>query len=510
MNSSINSWTRLLSVLSRISSASLLSAAFTLTCSMTLSSAASAYLADWTPESRALTLNGSNLVRTGNAEAGLANLRQAVAISPNSWDVNYNIGVALEVLKRYAEAQQWFQKAYSLDPSRHLALLGLGRIFFDQKDYARALPILEQMASEHEDKEVAYSVLLSLARCYAETGRIKDFGPVMARVFAIKSNDPASWRFAGQEMDFVKQYDEAEKYYREYLKRFPNASDSAAIAERLNIVSFDKLEIEELKSVQDGFPLTSDTEDLRDFVQVIETPKSKVSKQAVARVMLGLSQLPRTYRHQLETAGYKVVVAPTVLDAMPQLAGAAPRGYADGANWHNSNGAFDRQRKTIVVGEFCNALSMGGKEVEGELDETVQHEFGHAYDMFLGTNKVGADKTDPFPDISHSKRFGEAYDRDARVVPADLRQKLAYYLAPGNAGKEELFAQMFVLIFGHRPEPGSPRESFKAVFPHVLEAMYDARKSDPDYLRLQAIFDAKFQDNTLTPAERVQKLLKQN
>lgn len=464
----------------------------------------------WTPEIRNITVEASNLIRTGNPAAALEDLKYAVANCPDSWDINFNIGIALEQLGRLDEAKEWFKKAYSLDPSKHLALLGLARILYDKKDYADALPLLERLASEHDDKETSYSTLLSLAKCYAETGKIDSFTKTMDRAFAIRGNDPSSWRFAAQEMDFVKAYKQATKYYEEYLKRFPNAPDASNISQRLSIVSYDEEEIEELKSIQDGFSLTHDTDDLRDFVVFMDPQHKGVSNEAVARVMLGLSEIPRTYRHQLEAAGYKVMVAPTVLDVMPQLAGIAPRGYSAGADWHNSNGAFDRDKKMIIIGEFVKTEGKNGQVVEGHLDETVQHEFGHAYDMYLGMTKLGASTNEPFPEVSHSKQFSDAYNLDTPSIPQELRQKLAYYLNPGDAGKEELFAQMFVMFFGHRPAPGSPSEYFQVAFPHTLAVLDDARKQDPDYEKLKGIYEAKLKENLLTPSQRVDELVKQS
>src|SRR5262249_24887980 len=106
-------------------------------------------------------------------------------------------------------------------------------------------------------------------------------------------------------------------------------------------------------------------------------------------LLLGLSEIPHTYRNRLEVNNYKVVLAPTVLDAMPELAGQRPRGFADGASWHNTNGTFDRRTGRIIIGEKYNATNQGGKMVSGPLDATVLHEFGHAYDFYLGVRRFG-------------------------------------------------------------------------------------------------------------------------
>lgn len=466
---------------------------------------------NWSQQAYNLTLESANSIRSGNPALALQQLQQAVAIAPESWDVNFNIGLALEQLGRWQEALQWYQKAYSINPQRHSALLGVARIYYDQKDYKDALPILAELAERYPATESTYPSYLSLAKCYAEMGQIDNFCKTMNAALSVKSNDPVAWRFAAQELDHLKQYDLAIKYYGEYLKRFTAAPDRDETVKRVNDLSFNKQLAQELSAVESGFSLDADTDDLANFVTYLDAKHTGVSDKACALLMLGLSQIPRSYRQQLEKAGYKVVLAPTVLDAMPELASVNPRGYADGASWHATNGAFDRKGKRIIVGEKCNSPAFGGKLVEGPLDETVQHEFGHAYDAFLGqlTAKNNPQTSDdPNPDFSHSKIFSEQYDLDAANVPEDLRAKLAYYLQAGHAGKEELFAQMFVLFFGHQPEPGSPRESFQIAFPHVLKVLEDGRKSDPDYERLHALYDERLKQNTLTPKERVKELLK--
>lgn len=165
---------------------------------------------------------------------------------------------------------------------------------FEQKDYKDALPLMEKLASMHPATESTYAGYLSLARCYAETGKIKEFCQTVDKAFAVKSNDPAGWRFAGQEMDYLGHYDEAVKYYREYLKRFPGQSDSQQISKRLDIVSFKGQQAQQLKEVEEGFTLDSDTDDLREFVVYLDPAHSNVSDTAIAQLMLGLISSPVT------------------------------------------------------------------------------------------------------------------------------------------------------------------------------------------------------------------------
>lgn len=456
-----------------------------------------------------LTVNGANYARSGNLQTALDYLRQAYSLTPSSWDVNYFMGYTYEKMKDYANAQTWYIRANTINPARHEALSGIARSYYSQNDFRNALPIFEQLANLHVSTEIGYPGYLALAKCYAETGRFADFNSTIQKAFALRATDPETFRFAAQEMDHLGQFDQALKYYAEYLKLFPNVQDQAEIDKRIYLLTYQQENTERLKEVTEGFNLDSDTDDLREFVQVVDPKKKGISNIALSQVFLGLSEIPRTYRHQLEAAGFKVVITPDLLDAMPELVGKTPRGYHDGATWHSTNGITDRTKRRIVIAEFSSMPGPDGKPVKAPLDRTVQHEFGHAYDYYAGILRYGQTAENPFPAISHGKKFSDAYLKDSATVPESLRSKLAYYLQPGDAGKEELFAQMFVLFFGPRPEPGSPRESFQAAFPDVIAELHDARRADPQFDQLQALYEGKFRDNILTPEQRVGKFLQQ-
>jgi len=453
-----------------------------------------------------LVVQAGNAIRAGDLTGARATLDEALKAQPDSWDANYYMGMVAERAGNLDEAVGWYQKAVPLDSGRYEALIAVARVYYNQRDYKDALPIFEQLALSHPATEHTYDGYLALARCYAETGRYAEACATFDKALAVKPNNPSGWRFAGQELDWRKQYNEALKYYKEYVRRFPSQPDVAQITARLNILSYEGAHEELDREAEHGFQFDSDTDDIKGFVTFLDPQHRGVSDTAVAQVMLGLKEIPRTYRHQLESAGFKVLVVPTVLDALPQLGGQRPRGFGGGQDWHNANGTFDRRTRTIIVAEKIDVAGQGTQEAV--LDETVQHEFGHAYDYFLGLKRLGAaSAANPNPEISQGSGFSQAYDRDVRNLPANLRGTFAYFLQSGAAGKEELFAQLFPIFFGNPPPPGSYGELFKVAFPNVLALVAEARKNDPDYERLRDTYDAKLKQNLLLPWERTQQLL---
>jgi hypothetical protein len=68
-------------------------------------------------------------------------------------------------------------------------------------------------------------------------------------------------------------------------------------------------------------------------------------------------------------------------------------------------------------------------------DGILRHEFGHAVDQYLGN-------------YSHTPEFVAAYNKGARSISGYEARVLSYYLQPGDAGREETFAELFASLNG--------------------------------------------------------------
>src|SRR5262249_47270544 len=91
-----------------------------------------------------------------------------------------------------------------------------------------------------------------------------------------------------------------------------------------------------------------------------------------------------------------------------------------------------------------------------------------------------------FEKFSNSAAFENAYDADVAHVPERLKKRLHYFLQPGKVGAEELFAQMFPLLYGGAPWPGSDEDLFATAFPRVLKVMQE--NLDPNHLRIKDVY----------------------
>ena len=231
---------------------------------------------------------------------------------------------------------------------------------------------------------------------------------------------------------------------------------------------------------------SSKRDDLDEFVTVMDPKNKDVAPRSVALVKQAIRDIPYAYREALENAGYKIVIAPELIDVLPELENEHPRGWEERATWHNSNGTFYQKFKWIVVGERATDLKTGGLVVDPSIETTARHEFGHAYDYFLGQYATQQKFSEGFQEFSSSTVFQNAYDADAASISDNSKRRLYYFLQPDKAGREELFAEMFPLLYGALPQPGSPEELFATAFPRVLKVMRGSL--DPNRLRIKDVY----------------------
>jgi hypothetical protein len=160
----------------------------------------------------------------------------------------------------------------------------------------------------------------------------------------------------------------------------------------------------------------------------------EVSEAFRGRVERAYADLPERMRRLLAEAGYRVVVGRRLSEYRPDLASVRPRGWPEGRTWDDADCYHDRERLEAAVFE----LSRGGPSYRAA--GALRHEIGHAIDAILGGS--------PGEEASRSRAFREAYDADVAAIPEADRDRLAYYLQRGDAGRSEAFAEMFGSIYG--------------------------------------------------------------
>ncbi len=175
------------------------------------------------------------------------------------------------------------------------------------------------------------------------------------------------------------------------------------------------------------------------------------------RIEKKLAELPPNVISALQAAGYKIIVANWIEDALPSLKGLTPRGWERNQTFRNSDGTEDNVTRRIVIPAMW---VVDGRPAEARRLDEVVHQIGHALDFARGAG-------DGF--LSADKAFVTAYEREiARLDKND--DVVRYFSQPGGAGRQEVFATLFGLALTG-PEIPSMRKWLSDAFPETLSVV---------------------------------------
>jgi tetratricopeptide (TPR) repeat protein len=126
--------------------------------------------------------------RQNRAEDAVAAFRQADAIEPYSADTNYKLGLALLQLRRVPDAVQCFRRVIAIDPNHAGGCQGLSHALRGQGQPSEALRYARRAARLTEFKNP--DVLLTLADCYADVGRLAEADETATRALDAAQGNP--------------------------------------------------------------------------------------------------------------------------------------------------------------------------------------------------------------------------------------------------------------------------------------------------------------------------------
>jgi hypothetical protein len=182
-----------------------------------------------------------------------------------------------------------------------------------------------------------------------------------------------------------------------------------------------------------------------------------------AAVAESLNSVPDDFHRVIHAAGHRIVVGDRLVNMDPALfVGNRPRGHGVTGTWEALNGAFvPPPVSRVYIAELINRR--GVIAPAPNILMTAGEEMGHALDYALDHGPGRPSQTDP--------DFLAAYNADMALLtdPAQ-RARMAYFLQQGGAGREELFAQLFVAM---RPGALAPnrRSQLLAAFPRCWNVM---------------------------------------
>ncbi len=105
------------------------------------------------------------LLRKGRTVEALKFYRSALEKSPHTPRLRTNLGVALILLGEREDAEQQFRQALLQEPDLELALLHLGTVLEERKDYDGALKLLDRFLQARSERQPAPKPALLAGRC---------------------------------------------------------------------------------------------------------------------------------------------------------------------------------------------------------------------------------------------------------------------------------------------------------------------------------------------------------
>jgi hypothetical protein len=166
---------------------------------------------------------------------------------------------------------------------------------------------------------------------------------------------------------------------------------------------------------------------------------SGVSRGFIEEIDRGLGKIPVNILRALTSSGYRISINQSLVDAVPAARNQQVRGYQAHSTWDTVYGMFNRTTKRVVMAEKAmqpdgvGRMAMVPLRDQQRREGIIRHEFGHAVDQYLGN-------------FSHTPEFIAAYDKGAKSISSYEAKVLNYYLQPGDAGREETFAEIFASL----------------------------------------------------------------
>lgn len=171
---------------------------------------------------------------------------------------------------------------------------------------------------------------------------------------------------------------------------------------------------------------------------LLETEQA-VSTDFVQEIQRDLRKVPMNLLVALSNSGYRIVISESLVNAVPAARNQQVRGYQPHSTWDTVYGMFNRTTRRVVMAEKALQPDPTGRTSMVPLrdaqrrDGILRHEFGHAVDQYLGN-------------FSHTPAFVAAYNKGAASISGYEARTLNYYLQPGDAGREETFAELFASL----------------------------------------------------------------
>lgn len=178
--------------------------------------------------------------------------RRAVALSPDDFNLNFDLAVALHASGRHNEAAAHFSRATSLDPTHYQAHLNQGLTEHQIGRSAQAISTLSRAAALGGADIQAH---LSLAAILRTAGRNAEAQEWLQQALTIQPRSPAALLAMGQLLSDSRSFQAAAKYFAQVTELEPQnlAASLQLVVGLLNLARPDEA-LSELTRIQQFHP----------------------------------------------------------------------------------------------------------------------------------------------------------------------------------------------------------------------------------------------------------------
>jgi len=135
----------------------------------------------------------------------------------NNAAIRTNFGWTLYLSEEPLQARVQLQESYALDNKYLPTLVYLSHLYLDDRNYADAVPLLEEAARQEPDN---YSTLVNLGIAYRGDGKLDQSKATYERALTIEPSAADPWLNLGVLLgDYYKDYDGATQAFNTYLQR---------------------------------------------------------------------------------------------------------------------------------------------------------------------------------------------------------------------------------------------------------------------------------------------------
>ena len=203
--------------------------------------------------------------------------------------------------------------------------------------------------------------------------------------------------------------------------------------------------------------------------------RSRDSEDIKQSVLQLLGYIPSNIRKVVFESGCRIVIVPMVSEYISSNYSDRPRGYSHGGGYDNADGLFMPSRNQLLISEKVSFLN-GAPRRSSRIPYVLRHEFGHAYDYYLGRKYKSSFA------VSDARKFLETHRREVAKLTNTDRSKLEYFCQNGAAGASETFAELFYIRCAEGSHLDEMRQKLVHQFPETRKLVESAMTS-PEMVR---------------------------